>query len=505
MYTVGFESWRDGAALTMREGQESTSARGLLEQAETLWGTLADATLLVWWAKDLKTGRVLYVSPGFEALWEMPCDDLYQRPPSWLDRIHPDDRPRVTAKFGAIPLTGQAEEVYRLVLPSGKRRWIRDRGILMHRNNEPSHVAGLAEDITEARTAQIRLAVQHMVIKILAEGGAPEDAFPRLIEAMADPLEWATASLWLVDPDANVLRCASSWRQSAGDPRLVEEPSPRATLAHGESLAGRAWASRQPVFESAVPTDPHYRRIVAGVPGVKSAAAFPIQAGDQLLGVLDFTGTDAGIPEAELVRTVTALARQIGLWLERHRADEEARQETRKLKIVNRALTVYLETASWQRAADEVLTGALELTGSPMGFFGVVVGGTTLRVLTWSGLVWDEVVNRAFYDAVLARSDKAGYLDFPVGTNLFSQVITDRVTVLANDPAKHPGAGGTPPGHPALTSWLGVPIHSKSEVVGVLGMANRPGGYTAKLREELEALGALAAVLCQHYRAQTSA
>lgn len=485
----------------MREGLETTSPRGLLEQAEELFGNLADATALVWWAKDLKTGRVMYVSPGFENLWEMSCEELYQRPASWVDRIHPDDRVRVTAKFSMIPTSGKAEEVYRLVLPSGKRRWIRDRGILMHRNNEPSHTAGLAEDITEARTAQIRLAVQHMVIKILAEGGTPEDAFPRLIEAMADPLEWSTAALWIVDPEARVLRCVSSWRQG---PALVEDAA-RTTLAPGESLAGRAWSERQPVFESAVATDPHYRRVVAGVPGVKSAAAFPIQAGDELLGVLDFTGTDAGIPEAELVRTVTALARQIGLWLERHRADEAARQETAKLRIVNRALTTYLETGSWQRASYEVLNGALELTESPMGFFGVVLGGQTMRVLSWSGLVWDEVLNRAFYDAVLAGSDKTGYLDFPVSKNLFSQVITERATVLANDPSKHAGAGGTPPGHPALTSWLGVPILSGGEVVGVLGMANRPGGYTAALREELEALGALAAVLCQHYRNQHEA
>ena len=490
----------------MRENLESTSARETLERAEELFGTLADATTLVWWTRDLRTGRVMYVSPGFEALWEAPCEELYQRTAVWQERVHPDDRARVIAKFSAIASTGQAEEVYRLVLPSGKRRWIRDRGILMHRGSEPSHIAGLAEDITEARTAQIRLAVQHMVIKILAEGGTPEDAFPRVIEAMADPLEWTTASLWLVDAETNTLRCESSWRQGSSDHRAQEEPARRARLAPGESLAGRAWMERQPVFESALGADPHAsaefrRRVAASLPGVKSAAAFPIQAGDQLLGVLDFSGTDAGIPEAELVRTVTALARQIGLWLERARADEEARLETLKLKIVNRALTTYLASMSWQRAADEVLKGALELTESPLGFFGVVVGGVTLRVLSWSGLVWDEVVNREFYEAVVARSEEEGHLDFPVGRNLFSLVIVERATVLANEPPKHAGSGGLPPGHPPLTAFLGVPILQGDEVVGVLGMGNRPGGYTAALRGELEALGALAGVLCQHYLA----
>lgn len=489
----------------MRAESGNSSARGLVEKAEELWGALAEATTLVWWIRDLASGRIKYVSPGFEALWEMPCDELYQRPAAWLDRIHPDDLARVTARFQAIETTGKAAEVFRLVLPSGKRRWIRDRGILVHREAGLPHVAGLAEDITEARTAQIRLAVQHMVIKILTEGESPSEAFPRLIEAIADPLEWTTAGLWLVDPERDVLRCASFWRQPGGELKAFEDATVDLELERGESLAGRAWASGEPVFEAplcAGSTSTHRCAAQAVSGGLRSAAAFPIADGQKVIGVLDFAGPDAGIPEAELVRTLTALARQIGLWLERHRLDEEARCETQKLRVVTRSLSAFLATGNWQTASDEMLRGALELTVSPTGFFGVVVGGTVLRVLSWSGLVWDEFVNREFYDAVVRRSEREGYLDFPVGRNLFSLVITEKTTVLANDPAGHPGAGGLPAGHPPLSAFLGVPIHGAGEVIGVLGMGNRPGGYTAAQRDKLEALAVLAGVLCQHYREQ---
>lgn len=482
----------------MREDLETSSLREMLEHAEGLFGSLADATGIVWWARDLRSGRMMYVSPGFEALWEQPCEDLYKRPDAWVDRIHHEDRPRVSAKFRAITQTGQADEIFRLVLPSGKRRWIRDRGLVMHHGTEMTHVAGLAEDITEARNAQIRLAVQHMVVKILAEVGARDDAFPRVIEAMADPLEWTTAALWLVNPECNRLECASFWRQSASEPRPIDDPAHPTPLAPGESLAGRAWQSGEPVFDFALTGDAYYRRMAASVPGLKTGAAFPILVGDKVLGVLDFAGVDTGIPEAELVRTLTALARQIGLWLERCRVDEEARQETRKLRIVNRALSTYVASMSSQRAADEMLGGALELTESTAGFLGVVVGGETMRVLAQSGLHWETMLDSAFHERSRAAADAAGYLDLPAGHNPFDLVISGRATVMVNAPAH--GAGARPPGHPAFTAFLGVPIEHDGTVVGMFGVANRAGGYDRRQRGELEALAALAGVLCQRYR-----
>ncbi|MBF0625861.1 MAG: PocR ligand-binding domain-containing protein [Magnetococcales bacterium] len=47
--------------------------------------------------------------------------------------------------------------------------------------------------------------------------------------------------------------------------------------------------------------------------------------------------------------------------------------------------------------------------------------------------------------------------------------------VIVNDPGADPH--GVPTGHPPLKSFLGMPIVRGSEMLGVLGLANRPGGY----------------------------
>ena len=44
--------------------------------------------------------------------------------------------------------------------------------------------------------------------------------------------------------------------------------------------------------------------------------------------------------------------------------------------------------------------------------------------------------------------------------------------ILGDDPRR----GGTPEGHPALKAFLGLPLHLGDQLIGMIGVANRPGG-----------------------------
>lgn len=61
--------------------------------------------------------------------------------------------------------------------------------------------------------------------------------------------------------------------------------------------------------------------------------------------------------------------------------------------------------------------------------------------------------------------------------SLFGEVLVTGETLIANDPASDPRRGGLPPGHPALNAFMGMPIHRGDRLVGMIGIANRPGGY----------------------------
>jgi two-component system sensor kinase FixL len=53
--------------------------------------------------------------------------------------------------------------------------------------------------------------------------------------------------------------------------------------------------------------------------------------------------------------------------------------------------------------------------------------------------------------------------------------------VLANSPEADPRSSGRPDGHPPLNSFLGIPFQSGDELVGMIGVANREGGYSEEL------------------------
>ena len=60
--------------------------------------------------------------------------------------------------------------------------------------------------------------------------------------------------------------------------------------------------------------------------------------------------------------------------------------------------------------------------------------------------------------------------------------------MIDNDPAVDPRRGERPEGHPPLDCFLGVPLYAGQDMVGLMGVANRPGGYDEAIVGFLEPL-----------------
>lgn len=200
---------------------------------------------------------------------------------------------------------------------------------------------------------------------------------------------------------------------------------------------------------------------------------------------------------AELRRTNAELQMLV---TELNQADQALRIKSEQMQAISEAMTQFLETGNWQEASARLLRAAIKQTQSEYGFIGVVVSGPVLRILAYEGLIWDQETNRDVYEQALRTYQEVGYFEFRNLKNLFGTVITTARTVLANDPGRDVRSGGLPPGHPPLRHFLGVPVRRKSEVVGMIGVANRPGGYSESEQEKLEILMQAAGVLYDSYR-----
>jgi len=72
--------------------------------------------------------------------------------------------------------------------------------------------------------------------------------------------------------------------------------------------------------------------------------------------------------------------------------------------------------------------------------------------------------------------------------SLFGNVMVTEKPVISNNPKKDPRACGVPEGHPPLNHFLGIPFFEQagSKMNGMVGIANKPGGYTEADIEFLE-------------------
>jgi len=145
-----------GVTADITEQQRTLKA---LEQSEERFRLVADHIQDVFWLADLHTGHNDYISPAFETLWQLPRAVLDADPMAFLQRVHPADRDRVQANIqGRLADPHDFEIEYRLALPDGTARWIRDRGsIILDDQGTPIKMAGIATDITASHQDAARL------------------------------------------------------------------------------------------------------------------------------------------------------------------------------------------------------------------------------------------------------------------------------------------------------------------------------------------------------------
>lgn len=172
--------------------------------------------------------------------------------------------------------------------------------------------------------------------------------------------------------------------------------------------------------------------------------------------------------------------------------------QLRLLEAIHAIQAQYIEDASPGEVFENLLASLLELTGSEYGFIGEVLaaedGAPYLKTWAITNIAWDEAT-RKFYDENAPQG-----MEFYNLETLFGRVMTTGEAVVANDPTHDPRRGGLPPGHPPLNAFLGVPLHHRDEMIGMIGISNREGGYDDALMAFLDPFLTTCAAILRAYR-----
>ena len=119
-----------------------------------------------------------------------------------------------------------------------------------------------------------------------------------------------------------------------------------------------------------------------------------------------------------------------------------------------------------------------------------------MRTHALSDITWNEET-RALYEI-----NNADVLVFRNLETLFGRVLKTGRPLISNSPLTDRHSGGLPKGHAPLRAFLGVPIYSGNDFIGMLGVANRPGGYSTAVIDKLAMFISVCSNLIVAFRAE---
>lgn len=185
---IGFESGADAylaapfdpaevlaqvkALLRIREAESALrrSEAALRETSERFRAVL-EQSLDVCYRRDLRLDRYDYMSPVCEQVLGYTVEQMNQMSTlEVLNHVHPDDRLHVQNAFKRAVAEGTGRLEYRWLHSDGQCRWVADSvRILKDAAGESAYCSGVVRDITERKTASLRLAENEQKLRIALE------------------------------------------------------------------------------------------------------------------------------------------------------------------------------------------------------------------------------------------------------------------------------------------------------------------------------------------------
>ncbi len=186
------------------------------------------------------------------------------------------------------------------------------------------------------------------------------------------------------------------------------------------------------------------------------------------------------------------------------------RLQRRLLEGLGEAQARFITSTEPQDCFESLLDLLLEVTGSEYGFIGEIRhqsnGEPFLQTHAITNIAWNDET-RALYESRRREGLQFFQLD-----SLWGAVVQTGQAVIApnaerhesiHDAPRHPSASGVPKGHPPLVTFLGLPLKAGGRFPGMVGLANRPGGYRPEFVEWLEPFTKVCAGLILAFRSRS--
>ena len=416
-----------------------------LQQRVELHGAIEKLAQVGHWTNAPSVDEVVF-SPGLHEITGLSLNPTLQRSEG-RGGIHPDDMP---AWLAAREARDGREVEFRWTRSDGQVRWMRTRISQTAVKGIPRTDFGVVQDITQQREA-IRSQAEQLSLLQNITARVPGVVFQGRV-----PVKGWGSFQYVSDTVRDLMGLDPVQLYQDGQ-TLFTRVHPDDRLGMGQSIwdsTMRRTLWRQ-VFRVNHPTKGLRWCSAEGVPLLQS---------------------DGSVLWHGYVHDVTE-SRQAAHALER---------QHRMLDAVRQAQAAYIEADDKRQAFEGLLQAFLTVTDSAFGFVGEVLYDPQdkpyLKTHAITNIAWNEATRRMFTEQMDAG------LEFRNLRTLFGHALATGETVITNDPSSDPRAGGLPPGHPPMWSFLGIPLVLGDRLIAMVGLSNAPGGYSEDDVEFLQPL-----------------
>jgi PAS domain S-box-containing protein len=186
---------------------EQYRAREAAAETERQLRTIACNTENVLWQFSADWEELLFVNDSYEEIWGRSATELRERPRSFLEGVHPDDRERVEAAM-AVLSDGESVDIgFRVDGGDAGHRWVRAEGHPVREDGEVTKVVGYARDVTERKEREHQLQTAYESHESLIEA-SPVPIWVQKMEEILYANEAAAELHGVTDAEALVGRSA---------------------------------------------------------------------------------------------------------------------------------------------------------------------------------------------------------------------------------------------------------------------------------------------------------
>ena len=168
----------------------------------------------------------------------------------------------------------------------------------------------------------------------------------------------------------------------------------------------------------------------------------------------------------------------------RKKSEVAAKRRGELLNGIRAAQEHFIGTTEVGAVFTKLLDVVLRYTKSHFGFIAEVLNDEQkqpyLRTYSLTDIEWNDKIRK--------NRQPMGQkgLEFHNLNSLFGEALITGDVVIANDAAGDPRDDGLPPGYHPIQTFLGLPVYNGLEMVGLIGLANRPDGYDKDGLRELD-------------------